>query len=223
MSVADIIRFTREDKYKFLFVEYVTSAIYGFNLCVKVEQTAAINIVKDTTDFTVVGWKIGKEIPTWVLGYDDWVNDIPIHPRYYLVSGNNESMHDYDTEVVNVDDPNDTDSVVVGNVNDKVDEAVEEDSELQYSECLKDNDTDGQDEEINLSEPEDSDGDAKGEGTEFQGEEVTWSDDEDTHSAHVASADPLNVGDGKWQNEAQGRPNKTASRTISKYSKYLST
>ncbi len=64
LSIANIIRFSREDKYKFLFVEYVTKTIYGFNLCVKVEQTAAINIVKDTIDFIVEGWKIGKEIPT---------------------------------------------------------------------------------------------------------------------------------------------------------------
>ena len=53
LSIANIRRFTREDKYKFLIVEYVTKAIYGFNLGVKVEQTAAINIVKDKTDFTV--------------------------------------------------------------------------------------------------------------------------------------------------------------------------
>ncbi len=65
MLVADIIRFTKEDKYKILFVEYVTSSIYGFNLCVKIEQTAAINIVRDITDFTVEGWKIGKVIPTF--------------------------------------------------------------------------------------------------------------------------------------------------------------
>ena len=45
-----------------LLVEYVTEAIYGFNLGVKVEQTAAINIVKDKTAFTVEGWKIAKEI-----------------------------------------------------------------------------------------------------------------------------------------------------------------
>jgi hypothetical protein len=62
LSIANIIRFTREDKYKFLIVEYVTEAIYGFNLGVKVEQTAAINIIKDKTDFTVEGWKIAKEL-----------------------------------------------------------------------------------------------------------------------------------------------------------------
>jgi hypothetical protein len=202
LSISDIIIFTREDKYKFLFVEYVSGAIYGFNLCVKIEQTAAMNIVKDKTDFTVEGWKIGKEIPTWVLGYDDWVNDVPIH---------------LDTEVMNSNDPDDTDSVVV------VDEAVEEDTETQYFDGPNDNDTEGQDDQENLSEPVDSDGDAEREDTEVQGDEVTWSDDKDTHSALVASADPLNFRDGKWQKEAQGWPTtKSATRTTSEYSKYLS-
>jgi hypothetical protein len=125
------------------------------------------------TDFTMKGWKIGKEIPTWVLGYDDWVNDVPILSRYYPVNGNSESMHGYDTEVVNVNDPDDTDSVVVGDAHDNMDEAVEDDIEAQYSDVPKDNDTDSQDEQENWSEPEDSDGDAKREGTVVQGEEVT--------------------------------------------------
>ncbi len=55
----------------------------------EVEQIAAINIVKDKTDFTVEGWKIAKEIPTWVLGYDDWVNDVPNH------------LHGHDTDLMN--------------------------------------------------------------------------------------------------------------------------
>ena len=57
--------------------------------------------------------------------------------------------------------------------------------------------------------------------TEVQGEEVNWSDDEDTQSGLVASADPLYVGDGKWQNEAHGRPTNSASWTISEYSTYF--
>jgi len=67
------------------------------------------------------------------------------------------------------------------------------------------------------------DGDAKAEGTEVQIEEISWSDDEDTPSALVASADPPNGRDGKWLNEAQGWPTKSATRTTSEYSKYLST
>ena len=120
--------------------------------------------------------------------------------------------------MVNINDPDDTDSVVVGDVCDNVDDAVDEDIEAQYLDGLKDNVTDDQDEEVNWSEKDDSDGDAKGEGTEVQSEEVTWSDDEDTQSALVASADPLYVGDGKWQNVAQGWPTNSGSRTISEYS-----
>ncbi len=140
MSIADIIRFIREDKYKFLIVEYVTEAIYGFNLSVKVEQTAAINIIKDKTDFTVEGWKIAKEIPTWVLGYDDWVNDVPNH------------LHGHDTELMNINYPDAAGSLVV------VDEAVEEGIDAQYY-------NEGQDEQEYSSEAEDSDGDLKSEGT----------------------------------------------------------
>ena len=205
MSIADIIRFTREDKYNFLIVGYVTEAIYGFNLGAKVEQKAAINIVKDKTDFTVEGWQIAKEIPTWVLGYDNWVNDVPNH------------LHGHDTELVNVNYPDAAGSLVVA------DEAVEEVIDAQYYLYPKDNENDDQDEEEYYSEAADSDGDAKTEGTEVEGEEVSWSDVEDTPSALVASAHPINVQHGKSQNEAQGCPTKSATRTTSEYSKYLST
>jgi hypothetical protein len=206
LSIANIIRFTREDKYKFLIVEYVFSNIYGFNLGVKVEQTAAINIVKDKTDFTVEGWKIAKEIPTWVLGYDDWVNDVPNH------------LHGHDTELMNINYPDAAGTLVV------VDEAVEEGIDAQYYVDPNGNESEGQDgEEEYWSEAADSDGDAKTAGTEVEYEEVSWSDVEDTPSALVASVHPINVQDGKLQNEAQGCPTKSATRTTSEYSKYLST
>jgi len=86
-------------------------------------------------------------------------------------------MHDEDTEVVNINDPDDTDSVVVEDVCDNVDDAVDEDIEAQYLDGPKDNVTDDQDEELNWSEKDDSDGNAKGEHTDVQSEEVTWSDD----------------------------------------------
>ena len=205
MSIADIIRFTREDKYNFLIVGYVTEAIYGFNLGAKVEQKAAINIVKDKTDFTVEGWQIAKEIPTWVLGYDNWVNDVPNY------------LHGHDTEFMNVNYPDAAGSSVVA------DEAVEEGIDAQYYVYPKDNENEDQDEEECYSEAADSDGDAKTEGTEVEGEEVSWSDVEDTPSALVASAHPINVQHGKSQNEAQGCPTISATRTTSEYSKYLST
>ncbi len=77
------------------------------------------------------GWKIGTVIPTWVLGYDEWVNDVPIHPRSsYPVNGNSELILEEDSEVVEIlDDPAVTDSVAVGNAYDNVDEAGDEDFE----------------------------------------------------------------------------------------------
>ena len=59
--------------------------------------------------------------------------------------------------------------------------------------------------------------------TEVQGEEVNRSDDEVTQSALVASTNPLYVGDGKWQNEAHGRPTNNASQTISEFSTFFLT
>ncbi len=161
--------------------------------------------MKDNSDFTVEGWKIAKEIPTWVLGYDDWVNDVPNH------------LHGHDTELINVNYPDAAGSLVV------VDEAVEEGINAQYNVAPQDNENERQVEQEYWSEAEDSDGDAKTEGTEVKEEEVSWSDVEDTPSALVASAQSINVQDGKLQNEAQGCPTKSATRTTSEYSKYLST
>ena len=57
--------------------------------------------------------------------------------------------------------------------------------------------------------------------TEVQGEEVNWSDEEVIQSALVASTDPLYVGDGKWQNDAHGRPTNSGSQTISEFSTFF--
>jgi hypothetical protein len=51
-------------------VECTSCFIYGFNLFVKAEQAAAINIAKDVSAFTMLGWKFGKVMPSWVLGFD---------------------------------------------------------------------------------------------------------------------------------------------------------
>ena len=119
---------------------------------------------------------------------------------------------------MNANDPDAADSVVV------VDEAVKEGIDAQYFDGQKDNENEGQDEEEYWSEAADSDGDAKMEGTEVEDKEVSWIDVDDTPSALVASAHPINVQDGNLQNEAQGCPTtKSATRTTSECSKYLST
>ncbi len=85
-------------------VEYTNSSVYGFNLRVQAEQVAAIAIVKYTSDFTVDGWKISKEKPIWVLGFDEWHRQIPIHPSnpYYKVDGSIQSLSNKKPEVLDI-------------------------------------------------------------------------------------------------------------------------
>ncbi len=50
----------------------MNESAYGFNLSIDVEKAAAIQVVTDKDDFTVVGWSIGKIIPNWVKRFDEW-------------------------------------------------------------------------------------------------------------------------------------------------------
>ena len=60
------------DKLKCLIVEATNESAYGFNLSIEVKQAAAIQVVTDKDDFTVVGWSIGKIIPNWVKSFNEW-------------------------------------------------------------------------------------------------------------------------------------------------------
>ena len=72
MTLNDINIFIQVDKLKFLIVEVINESAYGFNLSKKVEKAAAIKVVTDENDFTVVGWSISKIIPNWVKTFDEW-------------------------------------------------------------------------------------------------------------------------------------------------------
>jgi hypothetical protein len=169
-------------------VEYISSSIFGFDLCVKAEQAAATTIVKDMTDLTMEGWKISKVKPKWVLCFDEWLNDVPIHPRYYPVDANKEMMPTEEMEMV---DNNDSDkSEVKTEVVDNKDSVDNKD------------DVDNEDNEVKDSDTENLDGNLKGKGGEDQEDEVSWSD-KDLQFPKVASADTLCVAEGVRQNESQ--------------------
>ena len=72
MTINDINRFIQVDKFECLVVEATNGNAYGFNFSIGVEKAAAIQVVTDKDDFTVVGWSIGKIIPNWVKGFDEW-------------------------------------------------------------------------------------------------------------------------------------------------------
>jgi hypothetical protein len=74
LTVVDIIKFTEEDEMKYLIVEHSSGKYFGFNLSETNERTSAISLVQDKDQFLVMGWKVAKVIPTWVLGFVDWNN-----------------------------------------------------------------------------------------------------------------------------------------------------
>ena len=53
------MKFTKDDKMKYLVVEYTNSSFYGFNLVDKNEWHTATKIVADVdNDFTITGWRM---------------------------------------------------------------------------------------------------------------------------------------------------------------------
>jgi hypothetical protein len=74
LTVVNIIKFPEEDEMKYLIVEHSSGKYFGFNLHESNKRTSAISIVQDKDEFMVMGWKVAKVIPTWVLGFVDWNN-----------------------------------------------------------------------------------------------------------------------------------------------------
>ena len=72
LTINDINVFIQVDELKFLIVEAINESAYGFDLSKKVEKAAAIKVVTDENDFTVVGWSISNIIPNWVKTFDEW-------------------------------------------------------------------------------------------------------------------------------------------------------
>ena len=73
LTLADIIKFTKDDNMKYLVVEYSNGNFYGFNLVDANERQDAKNIVADVdNDFTICGWRISKTKPSWAASYQEW-------------------------------------------------------------------------------------------------------------------------------------------------------
>ncbi len=69
LTVVDIIKFTEEDEMKYLIVEHSSGKYFGFNLCKSDKRSTVFSIVQDKDELLVMGWKVAKVIPTWVLGF----------------------------------------------------------------------------------------------------------------------------------------------------------
>ncbi len=99
MTSDDLNRFIQVDNFKYLIVEATNESYYGFNLSNDVEKAAAIQVVKDKDDFTVVGWSIGKTIPNWVKSFDEW----NIYNSVYIQVKNAGAKNSVDHEHLSID------------------------------------------------------------------------------------------------------------------------
>jgi hypothetical protein len=107
LTLADIIKFTKDDKMKYLVVEYINGNFYGFNLVDANERRDAKIIVADVdNDFTICGWRISKDKPSWAASYAKWQGYIKNSPHVdqdvcikAVATGNNDSASSADHSV----------------------------------------------------------------------------------------------------------------------------
>ena len=106
MSLDELIKFRVDDNFSYLVVEACDEIFYVFNLRNKNERDKAEFIVSDA-DWFVVGWKISRKLPSWVLSakyQTDSAIEYEIDAKY--AKGNNV---DANNEDVNGDDYGDND------------------------------------------------------------------------------------------------------------------
>ena len=107
LTLEDIIKFTKDDKMKYLVVEYSNGNFYGFNLVDANERRDAKIIVADVdNDFTICGWRISKDKPSWAASYAEWQGYIKNSPHVdqdvcikAVATGNNDSASSSDHSV----------------------------------------------------------------------------------------------------------------------------
>ncbi len=84
----EILKFVKDEQFKYLVLEIINDDYYGFNLKIKLERkTAKETVLGNQTvvvnaDRYVIGWKGAKELPLWVndaVAWEGFVIDIEDH------------------------------------------------------------------------------------------------------------------------------------------------
>jgi hypothetical protein len=82
----EILKFVKDEQFKYLVLASINDNYYGFNLNNKLERKTA-NVLGNWTvlvnaDEFVIGWKEAKELPSWVnniVAGEEFVIDIEVH------------------------------------------------------------------------------------------------------------------------------------------------
>jgi hypothetical protein len=74
----EILKFVEDEQFKYLVLKSINDNYYGFNVKNKLERKTAKEIVLGNwmvvvnVDEYVIGWKVGKELPSWVKNAVAW-------------------------------------------------------------------------------------------------------------------------------------------------------
>jgi hypothetical protein len=96
---------------KYLIVEHSRGKYFGFNLCESNKGSTMFSIVQDKDEFMVMGWKVAKVIPTWVLGFVYWNNlmtsyNATLRQDFEMVNTANDVFNANNVNVGNNDEQN---------------------------------------------------------------------------------------------------------------------
>ncbi len=147
MSVPELEKYIDNEKFKFLVVESFELRCYGFNLKNTDQQAAANQIIQDVNNFIVNGWKVARQIPKWIHGYDAWIN-------FMKENWSHNSILEYNSkEDVNDDENKDFEYAEddEGKRYEEVEEIEEEEEDEEVSEEEKEGDgveKEGSDEDV---------------------------------------------------------------------------
>ncbi len=180
----EILKFVEDEHLKYLVLENINDTHYGFNLKKKLERKTAKEIVSGNwmvlvnADEFVIGWKVAKELPSWVndaVAWEGLVIDIEDHAAGSKgLPSPEESISDnmsFNSEGSGME------GGVVANIDDS-DDVVEEEKALYDKE--EENDEDDEKQDVN------EDDKAKDEEEEKQ-EDSKVSEETDENKEHMSS------------------------------------
>jgi hypothetical protein len=115
LTAVDIIKFTEEDEMKYLIIEHSSDNNFRFIIHESNKHTSAISVVQDIEEFMVMGWKVAKVIPTWVLGFVDRNNLMTTYKATLRQDVKIVNTNDvFNAKNINVGNNDDADSLYVG-------------------------------------------------------------------------------------------------------------
>ena len=136
MRLPELTKYIEDEKFNYFIVESCELKCFGFNLKKKHQREAVDQLIQDANIFAFTGWKVARQIPKWVNGFDEFL-------KFTEDNWNLEEKYEYHSE----NDIND-------NVEKKSDDEIDDDDVQVYDDDV-DVDVDSKEEEEDSNESED--------------------------------------------------------------------